>query len=318
MKIFKFFIWASFAIPFFANASDLNRISVLSLNCCVEGFTLETYASRVAEFVGFLSPRIKDKPYIIGLQEIHPFEGYEHDISKDIVKSLTDEYGIPPHHFHCDRIPHAEIVSGDTAIISNLLPGETPGEFILPSGQTIRAMSLHLTDSPYQLSYLIGESYGDDDGSSIDRTSPHFAKALEESARVNRGEALEAFLEHFMKDSEKPLVIVGDFNEPSHLDWTAGALDEKIYGHLPETPEVIEWPCTRMLHDHGFIDALRTVHPSPSDFRGYSYPATSSIPSFGPRARIDHILVKNGSVKTYESHDNELSDHHFIESEIAF
>lgn len=180
-------------IPFFAHGSGYNRISVLSLNCCVEGFTLETYTSRVAEFVGFLSPRIKGKPYIIGLQEIHPFEGRAHDISKDIVKGLTDEYGVLPHHFHCDRIPHAEIVSGDAAIISNLLPGETPGEFILPSGQTIRAMSLHLTDSPYQLSYLVGEPYGDDDGSYIDRTSPHFAKALEESARVSCGEALEAF-----------------------------------------------------------------------------------------------------------------------------
>jgi endonuclease/exonuclease/phosphatase family metal-dependent hydrolase len=51
-----------------------------------------------------------------------------------------------------------------------------------------------------------------------------------------------------------PVIIAGDFNSMSHLDYTASAVSQ--YG------EVVAWPTSLAMIEAGFIDAYRAVHPS--------------------------------------------------------
>jgi len=53
-----------------------------------------------------------------------------------------------------------------------------------------------------------------------------------------------------------PVFLMGDFNTPSHLDWTpaASAL------HCGYT---IDWPVTRRVEQAGLVDSYRSLHPDP-------------------------------------------------------
>lgn len=51
-----------------------------------------------------------------------------------------------------------------------------------------------------------------------------------------------------------PVLLTGDFNEPSELDWTAAA--RSLHTH------VVRWPATRRLAAR-LVDAVRAVHPDP-------------------------------------------------------
>ena len=56
-----------------------------------------------------------------------------------------------------------------------------------------------------------------------------------------------------------PVVLTGDFNSPSHLDWTAAVSAVRAV----EVPYPVDWPVGRLLAEAGFSDAYRAVHPDP-------------------------------------------------------
>lgn len=53
--------------------------------------------------------------------------------------------------------------------------------------------------------------------------------------------------------ADVPVVLAGDFNSMSHLDYTETAREQ--YGH------VIDWPTSRVITRQGFRDAYRALHP---------------------------------------------------------
>jgi endonuclease/exonuclease/phosphatase family metal-dependent hydrolase len=63
-----------------------------------------------------------------------------------------------------------------------------------------------------------------------------------------------------------PLVLAGDFNSASHLDWTAAA------GRKARPPRAaFEWPVTRLLADAGLTDSYRSAHPDPVARPGHTF-----------------------------------------------
>jgi len=65
-------------------------------------------------------------------------------------------------------------------------------------------------------------------------------------------------LQPFIDASNKtPLVVGGDFNSPSTLDWTRATT--KWHKDL-----VVDWPVSRLMLDAGFTDSYRAIHPDPS------------------------------------------------------
>ena len=47
-------------------------------------------------------------------------------------------------------------------------------------------------------------------------------------------------------DKNRAIVITGDFNEPSFLDWTEKKVD------LGRVPFAVEWPTSKLLYEIGF------------------------------------------------------------------
>jgi exonuclease III len=91
-------------------------------------------------------------------------------------------------------------------------------------------------------------------------------------------------------DLDIPVLLGGDWNCPSHLDWTAG------------TAEIFSWrrplplPVSKLLHESGFEDAYRTVHPDPAKEPGNTHSALMMKRDDGkyrPPERIDRLYVKN-------------------------
>ena len=111
-----------------------------------------------------------------------------------------------------------------------------------------------------------------------------------------RDEEIKAFIDDAAKEVAAGRIVFfgGDFNEPSGLDWTEATRDMADHHGV-----VIDWPCTALLRDAGYMDAYRIVHPDPVTHPGYTYPSynphvniskLSWAPEADERDRIDYLF----------------------------
>lgn len=126
---------------------------------------------------------------------------------------------------------------------------------------------------------------------------------LKYNLRSERDEQIKAYLKAVGND-KRPLLLLGDFNEPSHLDWVDATRD--LFDH---NGVKIEWNCSKELIEYGFIDAFREVYPDPVRNPGFTWPAkaygketTSWTPLADERDRIDFIYYKGDQIRTKEAH----------------
>jgi endonuclease/exonuclease/phosphatase family metal-dependent hydrolase len=61
-----------------------------------------------------------------------------------------------------------------------------------------------------------------------------------------------------------PLIVAGDFNSPSHLDWIETA--NPLHCNL-----TVEWPVSKSMAEAGFLDAYRLSHPDPIAYPGHTW-----------------------------------------------
>ena len=85
-----------------------------------------------------------------------------------------------------------------------------------------------------------------------------------------RDDAIKCFIKAARKDVENGVMVVlgGDFNEPSHLDWIRETKD--LYDH---NGMIIPWTVPLLLDNAGFVDAYRTVYPDVLSYPGFTFPA---------------------------------------------
>ncbi|WP_345007586.1 endonuclease/exonuclease/phosphatase family protein [Snuella lapsa] len=96
-------------------------------------------------------------------------------------------------------------------------------------------------------------------------------------------------------NNKKPVIMLGDFNVGSHLDWTDDT--RKIhYGYS------IKWPVSTAMEKAGFIDSYRALHVDPLLDAGLTWTprAATSSKKYGLRDRIDYIYYQ-GPLKPIES-----------------
>ncbi|SMO51945.1 Exonuclease III [Saccharicrinis carchari] len=104
-------------------------------------------------------------------------------------------------------------------------------------------------------------------------------------------------LQPFLVQSDSiPVIIGGDFNSHSHLDWTVAARDMYHHGGA-----VVRWPVSAMLEEAGFKDSFREIHPNPAQYPGVTW--LSGIGEDAPQRfdRIDYIYSHGNSIKTIHS-----------------
>lgn len=79
-----------------------------------------------------------------------------------------------------------------------------------------------------------------------------------------------------------PMILGGDLNTPSHLDWDAKT--KKIHNNL-----VVPWYSTKVLEDIGLVDTYRKLNPNPIKHPGITWHTKGEKDSH----RIDYIFYKS-------------------------
>jgi endonuclease/exonuclease/phosphatase family metal-dependent hydrolase len=138
-------------------------------------------------------------------------------------------------------------------------------------GRHVWAFNIHLDDAPYQPYQLTGIDYGDAQFLSTE------AEAIA-AARATRGDAIALLMEDLKAaEGAEAVFLFGDFNEPSHRDWTPGAVAAGYH------PIAVAWPATTAIEAAGFTDALRAAWPDE-----VAKPAWTWTPWGDPAATDDH------------------------------
>jgi endonuclease/exonuclease/phosphatase family metal-dependent hydrolase len=158
------------------------------------------------------------------------------------------------------------------------------------NGKTVWLFNIHLDDEPYQPYQLLGIEYG---------PAP-FIKTEDEAIRFateTRGPAIDLLLADMAAAVGASAVIVtGDFNEPSGLDWTAEVVAKGA------KPVAVVWPTTGRLMAEGFVDAYRAVHADPVAKPAYTWtPRYDESAADDEPDRIDFVLVRGEGVSVTEA-----------------
>lgn len=154
--------------------------------------------------------------------------------------------------------------------IGKATPNDTGVEIVV-EGRKVQVFNIHLDDAPYQPYQLLGIEYG---------PFPYLKTADEavKSAAETRGPALKLLFDDMASAGEAEAAFVfGDFNEPSHRDWTEAAVKAGFQ------PMVVAFPTVKAIEDKGFIDTFRAVYPDAGIKPGMTWTPTSE-----PSAKDDH------------------------------
>jgi len=182
---------------------------------------------------------------IIGLQEISTTR------LMDLAQQLK-------YHFHSFSKSKGNLSDQDTGILSRF-----PITRYAENGVALRVnpnlevgiFSVHLAPYPYQ-------PYDFRDG--IIETA---AEAIVDATET-RVPSINFVLDEIeeLKAKGIPVFLTGDFNEPSHLDWTTETATNNLH-----FGKVVEWPVSKTISQTGLIDAYRSTFSNPANFPGITW-----------------------------------------------
>ena len=132
----------------------------------------------------------------------------------------------------------------------------------LESRQSACVFGVHLTSTPYQPYQVRDKAY-----TSNEEILDEARKAREQELVVVLSE-----IQPLMEAGERVL-LCGDFNEPSHLDWTQASAQEGRHFGLE-----MSWPNSKRVTESGMEDAYRAVFPDVCRYPGYTW---TSVPGLG-------------------------------------
>ncbi|MFT7619556.1 MAG: endonuclease/exonuclease/phosphatase family metal-dependent hydrolase [Planctomycetota bacterium] len=118
--------------------------------------------------------------------------------------------------------------------------------------------------------------------------------AADEKTRGRQAKSILAELfAHLDKSPAMPVIVGGDFNSGSHLDWTKAA------AQLPNHHgRVVEWPVSVKMEEARFEDTFRVAHVDPVAEPGHTW-----SPEFtkSHQDRIDYVYVRAGDWRVVDS-----------------
>ena len=158
----------------------------------------------------------------------------------------------------------------------------------LASDKHAYIFNLHLPSHPYQPYQLLGirpKRHKHTNNITFIKTE---AETIE-WAKKARGAEIGKLLRQVksIPDKEVPVFVVGDFNEPSHLDWTEAAA--KAGRH----PIKVAYPTSTEMAKAGFTDSYRTIYPDEMKNPGITWSPAYKVGD--PRThhdRIDFVYFK--------------------------
>ena len=148
-------------------------------------------------------------------------------------------------------------------------------------GRRVAMFGIHLSDFPYQPYQLLGIPYS---GAVFLQTEADAIAA----ANAARGAGMALLLAELESVAGVDAVIVaGDFNEPSHRDWTERA------AAIGRHPLSVKFPTTRRLESIGFVDTYRAAYPDEIEHPGYTWtPSSAADDKSEHHDRIDYLFMR--------------------------
>jgi endonuclease/exonuclease/phosphatase family metal-dependent hydrolase len=250
-------LWTLFAFASVGEAQIVDSLRVMTYNIYVGGAAY----GPLSRTVGVIQTAQAD---VIGIQEVG-----------GSAQSIANSLGFYYHGFNSDiaiisRYPIAEILNQGVRLQ------------ISPT-QDAYVFDVHLAPYPYQ-------PYDFRDG--VITTE---AQAIA-SANATRGGSVAALIDQMTPalNSGSPVFLTGDFNEPSHLDWTQAAANAGLH-----FGKKVDWPTSHSIVNTGLIDAFRQLRPNPISDRGNTWTPGSPAPSIAANEvhdRIDFVYYKGMDV----------------------
>lgn len=160
-------------------------------------------------------------------------------------------------------------------------------------GQEVAVYTAHL--DYLNCSYYLVRGYSGSNWRRLDSAVVNVDSLLADNVASQRDDAIRLFIADAQKELAKNRLVFigGDFNEPSHLDWTEATKDSADHHGV-----VIPWTVSTLLEQAGFKDAYRVFYSDPVKNPGYTYPADAPTvdvkrltwaPESDERERIDFI-----------------------------
>lgn len=259
------------------DTKDPDSLQVMSYNIWVGGEAGGQPLEQTAEVIR------RAGADVIGLQETNGYQkaGKRPNHTQRLAESLG---------FH-----YAEQASGCGILSRYPIVTQTPlrhgVEIELPSGKQIWMFNVHFAHAPYQPYQLVGIPYAN--GGFLDTAEEAVQAAV--AARGHQVAALLSEMEPLLQAGAS-VFLTGDFNEPSHLDWTPAAVD------AGDCPLPVVWPTTRAVTDAGLKDSYRTSHPDEVTSRGLTWtPTTKEEDPKDRHDRIDFLFFSGNGVEVQNS-----------------
>ncbi|MCH2370574.1 MAG: endonuclease/exonuclease/phosphatase family protein [Pirellulales bacterium] len=242
-------------------AEDPSSLRVMTLNLYHGGTRLGQPLSQTVKAIQAA------KADIVGLQETENQDG---DSSVELARLLKW------HHF---------AQGGRTSVISRYpIVGHTPKKWgvhvKLPAGIVVHAYNVHFHYIPYQPYQLARIPYGDFPFIKTEKEAVHWAN----EARGDQVLRMLSELKMSLK-AGKVCFLTGDFNEPSHQDWTEAVAER---GRIPIK---VAYPTTLRITGAGMKDGFRAVRKDPIKEPGWTWtPTTKSTDPADRHDRIDFVF----------------------------
>ncbi|EWC48765.1 hypothetical protein DRE_00070 [Drechslerella stenobrocha 248] len=278
-----------------ARSKLVTELRVVTFNLWVGGTHISNYHNKQIQFI------VDTNADVIGLQEAN----------RDHVKRLADALGW--YFWSDDR---------ELGIISRYPIVEDYGYVNLSGGVRI-ALDGEASQINFWNAHFTAYPYGPYDACFERKTVAKIIQREAESGRTKQvTDTINAMKDQIKAARTVPVILVGDTNAPSHLDWTE-ATRSRNCGYA-----AVQWPTSWIPTQAGLIDSFRVAHPDPVAVPGTTwspiYPFNQgSTGKVEPQDRIDVIyhsgdltvvdseVLVVGKPKTFGSHQNNewTSDH---------
>lgn len=152
-------------------------------------------------------------------------------------------------------------------------------------GRVVAIGNVHLPSSPY--------------GPELVRDGKTAAQVLANERATRLGE-IRRYLGPLSRQAGRgiPTFLTGDFNSPSHLDWTPAAAAAR-----PQVKYPLRWPVSAAVERAGFRDSYREIFPDPVARPGLTWTPGTPPPRIRERETLDRIdwVTASGPATTLAS-----------------
>jgi endonuclease/exonuclease/phosphatase family metal-dependent hydrolase len=252
-----------------ATAAQATDLTVMSFNVWGGGANEQKPVDETVAVIKAVNPDI------IGIQETRlESDPCTADVCPAVGDSVAPKLAAALGYHYYDQTKQNDALWANAILsrypIGKATPNDT-GVEIMVDGRKVQVFNIHLDDSPYQPYQLLDIEYGD---APFLKTADEAVKAAE----ATRGSALKLLFDDMAAAGEADAAFVfGDFNEPSHRDWTESAVKAGLQ------PLVVPFPTVKAIEDKGFVDTFRAIYPDAGIKPGMTWTPTSE-----PTAKDDH------------------------------